>query len=61
MVHIRELTLAALLLAAPASTFYTKSGDVQLLDAKSFDKEILQSSNAAVSIIAHKSKVGRGN
>jgi len=48
MVHIRELTLAALLLTSPASALYSSSGPVQLLDPKSFDKEILQSDHAAV-------------
>ncbi|KAF8424664.1 hypothetical protein EV426DRAFT_665433, partial [Tirmania nivea] len=48
MVHIRELTLATLLLAIPASALYTKSGPVQLLDSKSFENEILQSDNAAI-------------
>lgn len=49
MVHVRELTLAALLLTGPASALYSKSGPIQLLDPKSFDKEILQSDHAAVS------------
>lgn len=51
MVHIGELTLAALLLAAPASALYHKSGPVKLLDSKTFDTDILQSDNAAVSIL----------
>lgn len=50
MVYIREVTLAILLLAGPASAFYSKSGPIQLLDPKSFDKEVLQSDHAAVSI-----------
>ncbi|RPB19833.1 thioredoxin-domain-containing protein [Terfezia boudieri ATCC MYA-4762] len=48
MVQIPKLTLAALLLAGPASALYTKSGPVQLLDQKSFEKEILQSDSAAI-------------
>ncbi|KAF8469628.1 hypothetical protein BDZ91DRAFT_720606 [Kalaharituber pfeilii] len=48
MVHIRDLTLAALLLAAPASALYSKSGPVQLLDKKNFDSEILHSEHAAI-------------
>ncbi|KAF8418244.1 hypothetical protein BGX38DRAFT_1147519 [Terfezia claveryi] len=48
MVQILELTLAALLLTGPASALYTKSGPVQLLDQKSFEKEILHSDSAAI-------------
>ena len=53
MVHIRGLTLTALLVAAPAAALYMKSGSVQILDSKSFEKEILQSDNAAVSIMVY--------
>lgn len=49
MVHIRDITLAAAaLLLARVSGFYTKSGPVLVLDAKSFEKEIIQSEHAAV-------------
>lgn len=49
MVQIKDLSLAAaLLLAAPVHSLYSKSSPVLQLDQKSFEKEILQTEHAAI-------------